>query len=253
MRQVGRSQSAASEYPAMGSTGRLLDEMDPTLRSRMLTYYDERAPDYEQAYTEGTGTSSIEDRRVLTSEAERLSSVVQTFGTGHLIDLACGTGYWLPHYASRCTHITMIDQSANMLGECERRVRALGIVDIVTLLQGDVLDHPFAAERYDAALIGFLVSHLNQEQEHLLFDTLCRILRPGGRFLILDSAWTELRARFNVKEGTQVRRLNDGTEFEIYKRYLDMKDIATWSECHRVETHIEYFGTALFGVRGHFA
>lgn len=227
--------------------------MDRTLRRRMLTYYDERAPDYEQAYTEGTGTSSIDDRRVFTSEAERLSSVVYAFGTGHLIDLACGTGYWLPYYASRCAHITMIDQSANMLRECARKVRALGIMDTVTLAQGDVLEQSFPAEAYDAALIGFLVSHLNDEQERLLFDRLRRMLRPGGRFLILDSAWTELRARFNVKEGTQGRRLNDGTEFEIYKRYLDMEDIATWSAVHGAATEIEYFGTALFGVSGRFA
>ena len=36
-------------------------EMDPDLRRRMLAYYDERASEYEEAYTRGTGTASIKD------------------------------------------------------------------------------------------------------------------------------------------------------------------------------------------------
>jgi ubiquinone/menaquinone biosynthesis C-methylase UbiE len=225
--------------------------MDETLRARMLAYYNERAPDYEQAYTEGTGTASIDDRRVFTSEAEQLTLVVREFGSGDLLDLACGTGYWLPHYAFRCTHITMIDQSSNMVRECQAKVGALGIAKKTTLVLGDVLEHSFA-DTYDAVLVGFLVSHLDTEQERQLFDVLRRILRPDGRFLILDSAWTALRARFNVKAGHQVRRLNDGTEFDTYKRYLDAGDIAGWATAHGVTTKIEYFGAALFAVSGRF-
>ena len=217
----------------------------------MLAYYDERAPDYEQAYTDGTGTASIEDGRVFTGDAEQLAHVVRNFGSGHLVDLACGTGYWLRHYASRCSEITMIDQSANMLRECEQKVHALGIADRATLVQQDVLEYSFPG-RYDAALIGFLVSHLTDEQERLLFTTLRRILRPDGRFLILDSAWSDLRARFNVKAGTQTRRLNDGTPFDIYKRYLDEADIGGWSSAYGVLTETHYFGAALFAVSGRF-
>ena len=33
--------------------------MDDDLRSSMLRYYDERAPEYEEAYVLGTGTASI--------------------------------------------------------------------------------------------------------------------------------------------------------------------------------------------------
>jgi len=44
-------------------------------------------------------------------------------------------------------------------------------------------------------------------------------VRLSGRFLILDSAWSTERAKFNAREERQPRRLNDGTAFEIYKRY----------------------------------
>jgi len=31
--------------------------LDPQLRGQMLAYYNERAPEYEEAYTLGTGTA----------------------------------------------------------------------------------------------------------------------------------------------------------------------------------------------------
>ena len=226
--------------------------MDAALRRRMFAYYDKRAPDYEEAYTRGVGTASIADPSIFTTEAERLAGVVRSFGSGHLIDLACGSGYWLPHYAPRCASMTLIDQSANMLGECRAKVRTLGMHDKCTLVQGDVLEYAFQPAAYDSALVGFLISHLTEEQERQLFESLARMLQPGGRFLILDSAWTELRARFNAKTETQTRRLNDGEEFGVYKRYLDRLDIAKWKSLYGAMTDVEYFGEALFAVSGRF-
>ena len=219
----------------------------------MLSYYDERAAEYEQAYTAGTGTSSIVDRRVFISEAEELAEVVGRFGHGHLVDLACGSGYWLRFYGPRCSRITVIDQSRKMLAECEAKIRELDIAERCEVIQADVLDYAFPRAAYDSALIGFLVSHLTDAQEHRLFETLRALLRPGATFLILDSAWTDLRARFNTKTGTQSRRLNNGEQFDIYKRYLDQSDIAGWSARYDIDSHVEYFGRALFAVSGRFA
>jgi SAM-dependent methyltransferase len=226
--------------------------MDPALRQGMLAYYDERAAEYEQAYTAGTGTSSIADPHVFTAEAAALAGVVSAFGHGHFIDIACGTGYWLPSYAARCSHITLVDQSPNMLRECGQKVSALGIADRCELLVADVLDLEFPSGVYDSALIGFLISHLSEAQERTLFDGLRRTLRPTGRFLILDSAWTEMRARFNEKVSAQGRQLNDGSAFVIYKRYIDRDDIAGWGERYGLTTRVEYFGSALCAVSGAF-
>ena len=85
--------------------------MDFDFRRRMLDYYNERAPEDEEAYTLGTGTASIPDPEVFRAEATALSGIVRTFAMGRLIDLACGTAYWLPHYADSCFQITLFDQS----------------------------------------------------------------------------------------------------------------------------------------------
>jgi demethylmenaquinone methyltransferase/2-methoxy-6-polyprenyl-1,4-benzoquinol methylase len=226
--------------------------MDADLRRRMLAYYDERALEYEEAYTLGTGTASIADPSFFTAEAVLLAGVVRPFGRGALIDIACGTGFWLPHYVHACSRVTLFDQSAKMLGECRRKVDALKVADRCALVQGDFFDAPQAADAYDCALAGFFLSHLTEPQEAVFFRDLRRMLRPDGRSLILDSAWSRERSRVNAKVEHQARHLNDGTAFQIYKRYRDQADIARWSQTHGVTTHGEHFGDAFFAVSGRF-
>ena len=91
--------------------------MEPHLRRQMLEYYNERAPEYEEAYTLGTGTTSLTDTSIFTTEATLLAHIVHRFVHGRVIDLACGTAYWLPQYASGCSRITLFDQSEKMLEE----------------------------------------------------------------------------------------------------------------------------------------
>jgi ubiquinone/menaquinone biosynthesis C-methylase UbiE len=226
--------------------------MDADLRRQMLEYYDERAPDYEQVYTLGTGSASIPDPHVFTTEASLLASIVQHFGSGRLIDLACGTAYWLPHYAPHCCHITLFDQSERMLQEARVKVDALGIAGRCTCLHADFFEYAFGHRVYDCALVGFFLSHLTETQESLLFDALRTMLSPSGRFLILDSAWSAERARFNPKTQRQRRRLNDGRTFEIYKRYCDRDDISAWMRTYDATLQIEHFGAAFYAVSGAF-
>ena len=218
----------------------------------MLQYYDERASEYEEAYVRGTGTASIPDPEIFRREASLLASVVTRFAHGRILDLACGTGYWLTHYAGRGSSITLLDQSGKMLDECRKKTEALGVTVRCTVVQADVFAHAFGERAYDCALVGFLLSHLTDEQERLVFETLGRILDTAGRFLILDSAWSPERARFNAKIERQERRLNDGTRFEIYKRYCDQQDIAGWAAKYGVRLTIEHFGTVFFAVSGAF-
>ena len=116
-----------------------------------------------------------------------------------------------------------------MLEECRKKTEALGVAARCTVVQADVFEHEFPEHAYHCALVGFLVSHFTEDQERVVFEKLARMLDVSGRFLILDSAWSPERARFNAKAERQERRLNDGTRFEIYKRYIDRQDIDGWA------------------------
>jgi ubiquinone/menaquinone biosynthesis C-methylase UbiE len=225
--------------------------MASDLRDSMHRYYDARASEYEEAYLLGTGTASMTDPDVFRREVSVLAGIVERFGRGRLVDLACGTGYWLPFYAPRCSVVTLIDQASRMLDECRKKIAALDATERMTIVQGDVLEHSLGHRAYDSALVGFLLSHLTDAQEQLLFDRLRTMLDNEGRFLILDSAWSLERARFNAKSERQRRRLNDGTTFDIYKRYIDRQDIVEWETKYGVATTIEHFGAAFLAVSGH--
>ena len=218
----------------------------------MLGYYDQRAPDYEEAYTLGTGTASIQNPEIFKAEARILAGIVGRLARGRIMDLACGTAFWLPAYAPNRSHITLLDQSDRMLMEARAKVDQLGLVDRCTFVRGDFFDHAFEHEAYDTALVGFFLSHLTEAHEPVLFDALRTMLGTSGRFLILDSAWSPERATVNHKVEHQPRRLNDGTTFEIYKRYCDRDDIARWAAEYGAELHVEHFGAAFYAVSGAF-
>jgi ubiquinone/menaquinone biosynthesis C-methylase UbiE len=219
----------------------------------MFRYYDERAPEYEEAYLLGTGTASIADPSVFQDDARKLADVVRRCVTGRIVDVAAGTGFWLPCYVDRARAITLIDQSDGMLEESRKKVIDLGVETRTSIIQADVLEYAFADGEFDSALVGFLISHLTGEQEDQLFAALRRMLTPSGRFLILDSAWTDERARVNEKVGEQERKLNDGSTFKIYKRYLDRDDIMGWQDRHGLRVNVEYFGVGLLAVSGTFS
>jgi len=218
----------------------------------MFAYYNERAPDYEEAYTRGTGTASISDPEVFKAEARVLEGIVARVVHGNLLDLACGTAYWLPHYAANCSRITLFDQSDKMLAEARAKASHFGILARCDFVQGDFFEHSFTPHSHEMALIGFLMSHITEPQEHVFFEALRTLLDSTGRFLILDSAWSPERARFNGKVERQQRQLTDGTPFEIYKRYCDRDDISRWAQEHDVEPRIEHFGPAFYAISGVF-
>jgi len=218
----------------------------------MFAYYNERAPEYEEAYTSGTGTASIRDPEIFKGEARVLADVVAKTIRGRILDLACGTAYWMPHYAPRCSSLTLFDQSERMLAEARAKAERFGILDRCVVLQGDFFEHQFDDLAYDTVLAGFFLSHLTERQEAIVFDAFRRMLAPGGQCLILESAWSVERAEVNTKVERQTRCLNDGTSFEVYKRYCDREDVAGWAREYGFVPRIEHFGSAFCAISGTF-
>ena len=226
--------------------------MDAGLEDSMRAYYDERAGEYEELYTLGTGPASISDPNAYKGESAALSKMVAEFAQGELIDVGCGTGFWLPHYAPNCSRITLLDQSGKMLCECRKKAQSLGIEEKCTLIQGDFFSHAFLENTFDTAIVGFFLSHVPQSLETNFFDRLRRMLKPIGRFLILDSIWSGERAKTRSKAGRHKRTLNDGRDFEIYKRYFDANDFQAMAEAHKVTFSVVHAGRVFIVAEGRF-
>ena len=215
--------------------------MKQPLKSSMFAYYTERAPEFDQIYL-GGGPASVSDPEPYRAEVEVLAAVVKRVCAGSLIDMGCGTAFWLPQYADTCNQIVLVDQSEEMLTRARQRASSAGVADKTAVLLGDVLVHEFADAKFDTALAAFLVSHFTAEQEVTFFRLVKSLLRPGGQLLLLDSVWNQERARTREKEGTQVRSLEDGRQFQIYKKYFDESGLSSMEELHGIDLTLEHFG-----------
>ena len=215
----------------------------------MMSYYDERAREYDEIYL-GKGPASIPDPIAYKNEVTKISRIVSTFGRGHLIDVGCGTGFWLSYYARNCSRITLIDQSENMLLECKRRTENLGLKDKCCFVEGDFFEVTFRNCIFDSAIVGFLISHLSLELEQSFFVKLKKILKPNAQLMIIDSAWSKKRQQYRKKESIQKRVLNDGRIFTIYKRYFDNSDIEEMFKRHLLKLESSYIGDVFLAVIG---
>lgn len=98
-----------------------------------------------------------------------------------VLDLGCGTGryFW---GLRRLKSLTGIDASAPMLDEAKRPIHADRLSHApITLVQGDLLSHAFAAGSFDLVYsIGVLAEHVPLDRSFI--ERVHGWLRPGGRF-----------------------------------------------------------------------
>ena len=219
---------------------------DDNIIREMMSYYDERTEEYDEIYL-GKSHTTI-DTDVYRKDVANVSEMVSRFGKGHLIDIACGAGFWLPNYARNCNQITFLDQSARMLSKCKDRVEELGLADISSFIQGDFLDIKLEASKYDCALVGFLLSHLTLEQEKTFFRKLEENLKANPQLMFIESAWNKRRQRYQEKEGVQERVLNNGRIFRVYKRYFDKPAVEEMFEWYKFEVISYYTGEAIISA-----
>jgi len=214
----------------------------------MFAYYDAQADSYEDFYR-GHGQAIGPLAAEYPVDTVAIQMMLSSFGGGNVVDLACGTGFWLTAYGANCERVTLVDQSADALTYCQRRVESLGLAARAHIVRGDVFDVPLDAATYDACLVGFLLSHLTDPQIDLLFERIRTILRARASLAIIDSAWTEARRAFCQREGFVHRTLVDGRAFTIRKRYFDQPELEALLSRQGFQVTAIHVGAVFIGAR----
>lgn len=214
----------------------------------MLTYYEERASEYDEVYL-GKGPAMPGYARQYINDVAHISRLVAGFGHGQLIDIACGPGFWAPHYARNAERITFLDQSEKVLAECRKRVAAVPLSAAPHFIRGNFFNTPLEPSAYDCALAGFLLSHLTRDEEERFFGRLKEILKPQAELMLIDSLWNEERRKHRTKEGFEERTLNDGRRFKVYKRYLAEAELCEMLELWRFSIRQLYVGDVFIAAR----
>lgn len=202
--------------------------VDPLL-AEQLAYYRARAGEYDRWwFRQGRYDRGPEHNAAWFAEGNAVAAALAEFApTGSVLELACGTGLWSARLLDRCTHLTVVDGSPEMLALHAARLPS----PRVRRIEADL----FAWEpdgRYDAIFFGFWLSHVPAERFAPFWSRVRNGLAPGGRVFFVDSRRepTSTAADHRLPEPaatTLVRKLDDGREYRICKIFREPGDLVT--------------------------
>lgn len=199
-----------------------MDKAADALLQEQIAYYRARANEYDQWFLRlGRYDRGPEWNTRWFGEVEELARLLEDFGPrGDLLELACGTGWWTAQLARYADTITAVDASPEVLALNRERLGE----QPVNYIHADLFDWR-PDQQYDLIFFSFWLSHVPPERFEPFWELVRSSLRPGGRFFLIDSLATETSSAVdhryhNQQESiTQVRRLNDGNEYTIYKLF----------------------------------
>ena len=122
-----------------------------------------------------------------------------------ILDLGCGTGRNSVYLASQDLQVVGIDFSSNMLGIAYQKGREMNAGDNPAFIRADIMELPFRASTFDAAIFIAALHHIPNEIYRLAaLDELFRCLKPGAKVLV--SVWAFDQPRFREVMEEQVEK-----------------------------------------------
>jgi ubiquinone/menaquinone biosynthesis C-methylase UbiE len=175
----------------------------------MQEYYDARAPEYDDWYL-GAGMFAGRERLGWAEEVAALERAIASMSLAHTLDVACGTGFLTRHLQGE---VVGLDQSEQMLEIARKRVPG------VPFGRGDAFALPFSDGAFERVFSAHFYGHL-QAGERALF--LAEARRVAPELVICDAA----RRPDRETEEVQERILEDGSVWEVYKRFFTAEALA---------------------------
>ena len=210
----------------------------------MEDYYSETARWYK------LNGATINEPDIPDIDNKYISSHLWEFGAGHLIDIACGSGIWLPKYYRNVREFTFLDRSRCILDLCKDRVEDMHLQNVSRFINCDIHEYEFMQDTYDSAFVGFLLSHLRADEEIKIFAKIKNSVKRNGKVVFIDSVLTpEILEKRRLKRGIIVRSAND-KEYSIYKNYFEKNELERLLRANGFKIAQSYFGSKVTLVIG---
>ena len=170
----------------------------------MKEYYDTRAPEYDDWWLQ-RGLYAGRDLHGWREERDAALAAVAAMPAKRTLDVACGTGFVTRLLQGE---VVCFDQSARMLDEARKQVPN------ATFVQGDGTELPFEDGSFERVFTSHFYGHLEEPGRLRFLEEAYRVAPE----LVVFDAGVHLGENRNE---WQTRVLNDGSEWQVYKRFFD--------------------------------
>lgn len=161
---------------------------DPLVRRRLLALLPDDEPQFEKDTAHLRELRSADDVKPAV-DADRalhraLVELTVSHPLGDLLDIGCGQGRLLKLLASRAHRVVGVDTDPQARRLARAEMLLAGLPNC-TLRQGDMASLPFPDGEFDTIILDDVL--LAAEQPEKAVAEAMRLLRPGGRILLLAS------------------------------------------------------------------
>ena len=148
------------------------------VKQQVAAHWDRRAPSFDEDFGHSIRTPAER------AAWDRILDLVLA-GRGRLdaLDAGCGTGFLTFELATRGHRVTGVDFAPAMIAEARRKAAERGVS--VRLEEADAEQLPFAPGSFDLAISRHVLWTLPHPEAAI--DEWIRVLRPGGRLVVVDS------------------------------------------------------------------
>lgn len=207
------------------------------MESELLAYYRRRAGEYEAIYAKPERQADLAILR---------KRIPERLGTGRILEIACGTGYWTGLIARDATAVVATDLAEEPMQIARSKAYERGNV---VFRSADAYALPMDLGSFDAAFAGFWWSHLPRRRIRAYLLSLHARLAPGARVLLLDNRFvagnsSPIVATDPSGNTYQDRRLADGSVSRIVKNFPSADELRRWLGPSLAYEELEYYWLA---------
>jgi SAM-dependent methyltransferase len=182
------------------------------IESAMTGYYARRAQEYERIYHKPERQDDLQLLRAF---------VEQSLSGKHVLEIACGTGYWTEILARSAGIVTSLDINEEVL-EIARQKHL--DPHKVTFQRADVYSLPPLPRHFTGGFAGFWWSHIPKSRLRDFLVGFHRALEPGSTVVFIDNVYVEgcsTPVSHADDEGNtyQRRKLQDGSAHDVLKNF----------------------------------
>lgn len=162
---------AAAEVPEVAADASALRHLLRKRKDTARAYFDELAGRFGKDYVPGRSWKALAE------------ALIKSLNYRVVADLGAGEGTLAQLLAQRADKVIAVDLSPKMVEFGQQLADRNGLTNLEYRL-GDIEDPPIADSTLDLAILSQALHHAEHPQRAL--DAAYRILKPGGRLIVLD-------------------------------------------------------------------